>query len=93
MICTPPFGGKSASVFKGFAVGTFAFGRVYLVADHFNAVKCAAVTVFAMVSTVVYITADVFIGAHNKNLLFVLLLFFSLKHCLFKKVLFRKKSS
>lgn len=69
MICKPPFGGVLAFVFKGFAVGTFAFGRVCLMTYHFDVVKGAAVAVLAVICTVVYITANVFICAHNKNLL------------------------
>lgn len=54
-------------------------------AANLDVVKAAAIAVFAVICTVVYITANVSVSFHNKNLLFVLLLFLPQKLCLFRK--------
>ncbi len=77
---------KSAFIFKRSAVGAFGFGGVHFVAADFDMVKAAAVAILAVVCAVVDVASDVSVYFHNKkNLLIVLILFFTKQKVLFRK--------
>lgn len=65
-------------------------------AANFDMVKAAAVAVLAVVCAVINIASDVSVCFHNKNLLFVLILFLPKNHVLCKRknfVLFQNFAS
>ena len=78
-------GKKSAFIFKRSAVGAFGFGGVHFVAADFDMVKAAAVAILAVYAQLLTLHPMCLFTSIIKNLLIVLILFFTKQKVLFRK--------